>query len=82
MSLNCMCIYVMQFSLQPCTVGSHLSEVQLSKRVGYPNLFVAKPHNIFPANFVNKKLALAPQMGAIKCFRVRSTRCIAVDDTG
>ena len=38
-------------------VGSHLSKLQLSELVGYPNAF-SKPHPLFPATFVNGKLAL------------------------
>ena len=53
------------------TVGSHLSKVQLSELVGYPNAF-SKPHLLFPAAFVDGKLALA--MGCnIKCFGTCST---------
>ena len=40
------------------TIGSHLSKVQLSEHVGYPNAF-SKPHILFLAAFVNGKLALA-----------------------
>ena len=38
----------------PYTVGSHLSELQLSEQVGYPNGF-KKPHPLFPATFVDAK---------------------------
>ena len=41
---------------------------------------LAKPYPLFPATFVDAKLALAVQMANIECFRARSTRCI--DFTG
>ena len=41
------------------TVGSHLSGVQLSELVNYSNARLAKPHPLFSATFVDRKLALA-----------------------
>ena len=61
------------------TVGSHLSKLQLSKHVGYPNAFT-KPHPLFLATFVDRKLVVAVQMANIEDFGPRSTRCMAAED--
>ena len=59
------------------TVESHLSELQLSEHVGYPNAF-SKATPTISGYFRRPK---AVQMANIECFRARSTCCIAAEDT-
>ena len=66
--------------------------LQIQSDVTYPNfsypkmsairMHLAKPCPLFPATFVDVKLALAVLMTDIECFRARSTRCIEAEDTG
>ena len=70
-------------------IDAVIKDLQLE--VTYPNfsylntsvirMHLANPHPLFPATFVNTKLALAVQIANIECFRARSTRCIAAEDT-
>ena len=60
------------------TVGSHLSELQLSEHVGYPNAFSKATPTI--SSYFRRHEAV--QMADIECFRARYTCCIAAEDTG
>jgi len=60
------------------TVRSHLSELQLSEHVGYPNGFNKATPTI--SGYFRRREAI--QMADIECFRARSTCCIAAEDTG
>ena len=61
------------------TVGSHLSELQLSKDINYLNAF-SKATRTF--TFLDGKLALDVQMADTKCFVAFSAHCMAAEDTG
>ena len=62
----------------PYTVGSHLSELQLSEQVGYPNGFKKATPTI--SSYFRRREAV--QMADIECFRACSACCIAAEDTG
>ena len=69
---------VVGFAMLEYTVGSHLSELQLSKHAGYPNGF----NKATPTISGYFRRCEAVQMADIECFRARSTCCIAAEDTG
>ena len=60
------------------TVESHLSELQLSKHVSYPNV-LRKTTPTISGCFRRRE---AVQMANIKCFRVSSTCCMTAVDPG
>ena len=70
----------------------HENVPKVQSEVTYPNfsypntsviqMALAKPHPLFLATFVDRKLVVTVQMVDIECFRVRSTCCIAAEDTG
>ena len=57
---------------------SPISELQLSKHVGYPNAFSKATPTI--SGYFRQRETI--QMADIECFRARSACCIAAEDTG
>ena len=72
------CEYIWTYRCNTNTVGSHLSELQLSEHVGYPNTSSKATPTI--SGYIRRPEAV--QMADIECFRARSTCCIAAEDTG
>ena len=56
------------------TVGSHLSGVQLSGHVSYPNARLAKPHTLFPATGFS--------CSSNVLFSLLATGCMGAENTG
>ena len=62
-------------------IGSHLSKLQLSKHVGFPNAFSKVTPTIF-GYFCRLEAGCAVQMANIECFSALYTHCMALEDTG
>ena len=62
------------------TVGSHLSELQLSEHFSYQNTF-SKATPTTSDNFCVQE-PVTVQIADIECFRAHSTHYMAAEDTG